>query len=176
MSARSLRFTVFALASCSLVVLAACSGKSNDEPRFNPERADELAHAMMPDAGVFPGTGWEVTAEDEFDEDEEDDSPTPDVCKDIERQFKSSEDFIDEEPRGRARTEYTLKADDQDPFDIPPSIDVEAEIHDDSKVLKEAFVKMKDLLSHADFETAAWMRSCGKSSNLTLLKRASPWT
>ncbi|HEX6031665.1 MAG TPA: hypothetical protein VFY90_09530 [Tepidiformaceae bacterium] len=148
----SVRLTALTLAVFSLLALGGCSSKSDDEPHFDPKRADELAHAMMPEAAVFPGTGWEVVSEDEFDDDAEDDSPTPDACKDIERVFKSSEDFIDEEPRGRARTEYELKTGDEDALAIPTSIDVEVEIHDEAQVLKDGLVKMKDLLGHADFK------------------------
>lgn len=75
-----LMLRTIALCSAGLLLFAACgggdggdgngsngrNGGSGDGPRFDPARADELAHAALPAVDALPGAGWQVTATDEF--------------------------------------------------------------------------------------------------------------
>ena len=70
-------------ASClafAALALAACSRGGSDDGGasealdifFAPEQADSFAHGALPDVADLPGSGWEVIARDDFDEDDDD--------------------------------------------------------------------------------------------------------
>jgi hypothetical protein len=129
MSARYLLLTCSALVTFAAV---AC----DDEPSatFDPERADELAHQMMLEPEDLPGQGWTVTAEDEFDdEDETDNDQLSEDCRAMGEEF----DAIDEE-RGEAlgRAGRDFEHDSQSGF--PISIFMDAEIYETDEVVQDA--------------------------------------
>ena len=160
----------FIMAAAVVISLAACggsstrNGKTSDSgssggdttpaaPVFFPvDQADDLAHQAMPAVSDLPGPGWELTAQDEFD-DSEDDS----VDKTFESdpacaQFKALDAFgsvfgsdssSEEPPAGRAKVEFANSA---ARTQIPTSVEVTAEIEPTVAEVEGSWGLVRDLL------------------------------
>ena len=135
-----LRLTIVAALALALLV-SACGGEdddvADDGPRFDPARADELAHAALIGTSNLPGSGWEIAAEDDFDDDGDDGdeflqfAEQEESCQHI-TDLAALGDIMggddDEDlPLGRAKVEFERDA---GPMDIPSSVEVEIEIEE----------------------------------------------
>jgi hypothetical protein len=128
------------LAALAFALLAACGGDDDDDvddaPRFDPDRADELAHAALVGTADLPGAGWDVTAEDAFDDSEDDDeflefAEQEESCQHIADLAAlggvMGDDDAEELPLARAKVEFQRNA---GPLDMPSSVEVEIEIEE----------------------------------------------
>ena len=137
--------------------LAACGGDDDGgasqavEIFFAPENADALAHASLPAVADLPGAGWEVTAQDDFGDDDEDGfdfeafAATEPSCSQLSALanvggiFGSDEDEL---PAGRAQIEFENG---QSEGLIPNGIEVEVEIEETVSEVEGAWKLIKDL-------------------------------
>lgn len=141
-----------AVAALSVLVAVGCGGNNEDDAApgggeepilrlFDPAGGDALARSMLPEPADFPGAGWEVTARDDFDDNngeygdgygDEGGQPFPDLpsCQHLNEfafslpgQMNGSGD--DGTPPGRAQIELsrTLQG-----ATFPTSVEVEVEI------------------------------------------------
>lgn len=180
------------VAAAVAISLAACGGgsatkggKANDSDGKNPsaasqvffpvDQADKLAHQAMPSVSDLPGPGWELTAQDEFDDDESDDSFDQTLANDPAcAQLKALDSFggafgssSDEKPpAGRARVEF---ANSVARSQIPTSVEVEAEIERTISEVEGAWGLVKDLLNGEQMQQcmlAAFRSAFADSSEL----------
>jgi hypothetical protein len=139
--------------------LAACSGGDDDggtsealDIFFAPENADALAHASLPDTVDLPGDGWEVTARDDFGEDDDDAfdfeafAATEPACSQLSALsnvggiFGGSDEG--EPPAGHAQVEFENA---QAEGLVPDSIEIEIEIEPTVSDVQGAWSLVKDL-------------------------------
>ena len=133
---------LLALGGLAVLLVSACGGDDDDidaGPRFDPAMADELAHAAIPGEVDLPGSGWEITATDDFGDDDDNDdefmefAAEEDACRQISdlaalgNIMGADDDSSEDEPVGHAKTEFQRPA---GPLDIPSSVEVEIEIEE----------------------------------------------
>ncbi len=139
------------LAAPVLIGLASSSCLwGGNEPHFDPERGDELAHAALPDLEDFPGEGWSVAALDEFDEG---DSELPADTEDCRRMVEMSADIdtsTSAHRAGRAKIEVSRAGEN----DIDTEVEVHVSVFEDAGTPREALASFR-----AYFESAA-LRGC----------------
>jgi hypothetical protein len=172
------RIVILGVAALTMIAVSACSGsedgdvdatESGDivgEAVFDTQDADAAAHAALPAATDLPGTGWEVTARDEFDDDDDEfdryleEEP---AC----RQFAEMDDlpgFLgggddEDEPLGRAQVEYSRVF---DPDEFPDTVEVEVEVFESVADVQAGWGFTKDLFESeemAECFEAAFARS-----------------
>jgi hypothetical protein len=146
-----------------LVVLVSACGNDDDgtgsaAPIFDPERAPELARAAMPEATDLPGEGWRVTAEDDFDDDEDldfekalDGEPACAEFRALEQlgTIFGGEDEDDTAFAGRAQRTFERESDEEI---IPTSVEVELEIPEDLADTARQWAVMEPVFESDDFE------------------------
>jgi hypothetical protein len=164
---------------CAIVALAAftgCRGGGKDDSAppagtqpagetpapdglfFPPDDADALAHAALPQVSDLPGTGWDVTARDEFDNDSEEDEfdralANEPACTEL-NAFESLEGVFDsggggDLPAGRAQIEFI---DARSASPIPRSVEVSVEIERTVSEGEGALGVVKDLLESEEMQ------------------------
>lgn len=147
---------------CLALAAAACTGDSNSdsdgaqliEAFFDPERADELARAAMPEPADLPGDGWEVVGRDDFDDDGDEEEDEFDrafedepACAELNALdnlggITGSGDDGDP-PAGRAQIELSQPTAAQE---IPTSVDVEIEIERTVSEISGSWGLAKDVI------------------------------
>ncbi len=152
-----------------MISLAACGGGSSTKngatsnssskdtaaaaPVFFPvDQADKLAHQVMPSVSDLPGPGWELTAQDKFDDSQDNgfdktmaNEPACAQLKTLEALggvFGSSSN--EQPPAGRAKVEFANSA---ARGQIPTSVEVDAEIERTGAEVEGSWGLAKDLLS-----------------------------
>jgi hypothetical protein len=125
-----------ALSLLAATLVAACGGDDDDASStafFDPAEADAVAHAALPAAGDLPGSGWDITGQDNFDA--EDDSDFDELAAEEESCSHITDlvalgslvggDGDEDEFAGRARVEFERAA---GPESFPTAVEVEVEI------------------------------------------------
>jgi hypothetical protein len=158
------RLLVGALAACALA-LAACSDSDNHggnrpgsqaDPAvtrlFDPAGGDALARRALPGVADLPGTGWEVTARDEFDDDDDDIGalfatiPSCGHLADLAFApgFGGDDDHA---PAGRAQVEFSRTTRGSM---LPTSVEIEVEIAETVAETQTAWAVVRPLLTSED--------------------------
>ena len=119
---------------------------------FAPDSADASAHAALPDVADLPGEGWEVTAQDDFGDDDDDSfdfgafAATEPACDQLSTLANIGGIFgsdDDEQPAGHAQVEFeNARAESL----IPATIEVEVEIEETVSEVEDAWGLVKGLL------------------------------
>jgi hypothetical protein len=116
------------------LLLAGCGGGDDSEPeqaRFDPERGEALAHAALIQASDLPGSGWQVTANDEKEVDDQ--SPDTESCKQV-KQYQN--DVKADEAKARvARAQREIARAVQGAA-LPTGVEIEIEVYEDSALIK----------------------------------------
>ena len=143
---------------------AACSGGDDGGASdavaifFAPANADALAHAALPAVADLPGSGWEITAQDDFGEDDDDDldfetfAATEPACAQLSGLANLGGIFgggEDDEPAGRAQIEFENAMTESL---LPSSIEVEVEIEETVAEVEGAWTLVKDLMESDETE------------------------
>lgn len=136
-----------ALAFAALCASAACGGGDDTSQKItiDPKRADELAHATLLAPTDLPGTGWTVTADDQFN----DAGPTAQTpaCDAIRQQKEVSENISGPERAGRAERAYSRAG----KADVPTSVDLEVAVFNTGKVVAASLDDMKKAFAGQEF-------------------------
>ncbi|MFN0146166.1 MAG: hypothetical protein ACKVT1_06630 [Dehalococcoidia bacterium] len=113
--------TIPAVAAIALVLTAACGG-GGDEKTLDVEKADALAHEALLVAGDLSGNGWEVDADDNFE-----DSPFAETkaCADLSARRDEARKKSDPERAGRAKRDFSRAG-----TNTPTQVEIEFEIFD----------------------------------------------
>ena len=146
--------------------LTACSGDDDGGASqaldifFAPENADALAHAALPEATDLPGAGWEVTAKDDFGEDDEGDgmdfetlAASEPACSQFSALanlgglFGGSSD--DELPAGRAQIKFENA---QSEGLLPNGVEVKVEIDETVAEATGGWEIVRNVLESEDFD------------------------
>jgi len=142
--------------------LVACGGDGDGgvgpgEALFDPADADAAAHAALPSPADMPGDGWEVTARDDFGDDDIDDF---DACFEEEEACNElaglrelggifSGDADDEDSWvGRAQVELSRALDDDE---LPGSVDVEIEVYETVTETRSGWSIARGLIESGEF-------------------------
>jgi hypothetical protein len=142
----SLRFLA-ALAITALLIACGGGGDSGSgQLRFDPADADALAHAGLISAADLPGSGWQVTADDEREVDEQ--SPETDSCKQI-KAFQDDVKADDAKSRaGRAQREIMRNA---AGAGLPTGVEIEIEIYRDPALTREHLRRATSLVNNGAY-------------------------
>jgi hypothetical protein len=135
-----------------LGLAAACGGGGSDaggdDVTLDPADAVELAHAALVAPGDLPGSGWEVTQEDSFSDDDEPPFES-EACVAITEKMNAATDGSEEHRAGRAQRTISR----QGPNDIlPTEIDVSVNVFDNVDAPKDAMKAFADVLGSSDFK------------------------
>ncbi len=153
----SARRPILIIASAFAVALSfgpvACGGDDNggsgggDAVTIDPNQAEAASHAALITEKDLPGSGWTVTKQDEFSDD---DQPLADTatCKSLAAKQKAAREKAAPGRKGRAEVEYSH--DNGDNFDT--SVEVEVNVFGDTKVPAAAFASFKAEIDNGDFE------------------------
>jgi hypothetical protein len=144
--------------------LAACGGDDDDggaskalDIFFAPENADALAHASLPDASDLPDGAWEVTAQDDFGENDQGldfaaFAASEPACAQMSALanvggiFGSDEEEL---PAGRAKIEFENA---QSEGLLPDSVEVEVEIEETVSEVEGAWDLVKEIFESDETE------------------------
>jgi len=122
-----------ALAAIYLLVLKG----SEETIKLDPARGELLAHAAIPSSGGLPGSGWDISAEDDFDDGDDDLTVYP-ACADLVRVTDEVEAALDPQKAGEAQREYTLPI----PRDVPDTtVEYEVTVYRTTQGLSSALGK-----------------------------------
>jgi hypothetical protein len=146
------RFRQQALALCLFgALIAGCGGGSGGSKalKFDPAKADTLAHVAMPSARDLPGGGWKVTSVDEFDDDEDLSAfEGIKVCDGYVKVRKSIYERVTPKLSGRAKQSLEQAG---SPALLPLSADFEVSIYAETSVVTDAFKEIDKTLSGSTF-------------------------
>jgi hypothetical protein len=149
----------FLVAACLPLVVAACGGDDNDETFFEVEQADQSAHAALVGGPDLPGTGWEVTEEDEPEDDSFDfeqaarNEAACSTFNDLAALSKAGGIFgggDDSQPAGRAQVKHEGGAAGQI---LPTSIEMEVEISPTVSEVQGPWQTVKAIVESDDFKS-----------------------
>lgn len=135
-------FTVLALAP-------ACgdddSSSSTGKVTLDPKRGDELAHLAIFPVTDLPGSGWEMTRDDEFN----DDAPLPETgpCANVKAKSDEAKALSRADRVGRAERQYSRDSE----SGITTDVDVEVSVFATVKTVTETFELAKEVFTGSDF-------------------------
>ncbi|MGE0134612.1 MAG: hypothetical protein AB7L91_10930 [Dehalococcoidia bacterium] len=157
-----LRFRWAALVvAVTAVVAVGCGDDDSDfgtvKLAFPLDQADRVAHAALPRVSELPGTGWEVTARDEFSSDSESRGEaerfmaSDPACAAI-AQLPGFDDAEagDDPPYARAQVEFQRPG--RGLVALPSTVGVSVEVEETSVGVQGAWSLVRPLLESGDFE------------------------
>jgi len=148
-SRRRIRLVAGLIVPLAVVWLAACGGGNGGDggAALDPSKADQLAHVALISESDLPGSGWSVTATDEFADSELDfGNEDSAACKSLNAKMSGVTPDVDAGRAGRAQTELAKEG-----VIAPTIVDVSVTIFRDTHVPEKALSAYKDALSSNDF-------------------------
>jgi hypothetical protein len=140
-----------------VLLAGACRGGGDSSPFFDPAQADALAHQALPQQEDLPGSGWEVTAKDKFNDEDEDDGSFEELiasypsCSHLSGLAElgglfGGDDSADQ-PAGRAQIEFERLG---RRAQMPSSVEVEIEIEKTVVEVEGGFGIIKEVIESED--------------------------
>jgi hypothetical protein len=146
------RLAFLAAGSWAVVALmgGACGGGDSGgggSALVDPASADPLAHQALLAAADLPGSGWDVTKSDQFD-----DSGTKTdtaACKDIDSRQQAAKTKSDAGRAGRAEQELSRQGNSP----IPTSVETQVNVFKDTTTPSDVLKMFQDAVKSSNFET-----------------------
>ena len=145
----SLSICLGAFALLAVLPALACgdgdSGSSTGKVTLDPKRGDELAHAAILAATDLPGSGWDVSRDDEFS----DDVAFPDTapCGNVKTKSDQAKAQAKTDRAGRAERQYSRDSE----SGITTDVEVEVSVYSTVKTVTDTFKLAKDVFTGTDF-------------------------
>ncbi len=130
---------------------AACGGGGG--AAFDPKKADDLAHLALITSDELPGSGWTVTSQDKFEDDDTKlaDSADTVACRAVDAKKTDEVKASQKERAGRANIDFEAEPGPADMF--PTSVQETVAIYNSSGATEKAANLFKEIVSSREFST-----------------------
>jgi hypothetical protein len=143
-----MRWSVLLLPVLAASAFFACGGS---EDKINEDEAEDIAEDALLRESDLPGNGWQETARDEFDDDDEDGGfPDTDACEALNDLISETDDEDDDDEF--AKTNVTFSREARSQAEVPFEVEAEIIVHEGTSSGDDLAEQFEEILDGADFD------------------------